>query len=78
VASPNTEGLVEVNRSTLVGLVRSGAYIQDQQGQIVYLPIGGRVYQGTLTDISLVNKTATFRVVRGSQTEVLTLQISEN
>jgi len=78
VAAPNSEGLVEVNRSSLVGLVRSGAYIQDQQGQIVYLPIGGRVYQGTLTDISLVSKTATFRVVRGSQTEVLTLQIREN
>lgn len=75
---PNSEGLPDVNRSRLVGLVRSGVYLEDQQRQIVYIPIGGRVYLGTLDEISLSRKTATFRVTRGNSTEFVTLQISEN
>jgi Tfp pilus assembly protein PilO len=75
---PNSEGLPDINRSTLVGLVRSGVYLEDQQRQIVYIPIGGRVYLGTLDEISLSRKTATFRITRGNQTEFVTLQISEN
>jgi len=75
---PNREGLPDINRSTLVGLVRSGVYLEDQQRQIVYIPIGGRVYLGTLDEISLARKTATFRITRGGQTEFVTLQISEN
>jgi Tfp pilus assembly protein PilO len=75
---PNREGLPDVYRSTLVGLVRSGVYLEDQQRQIVYIPIGGRVYLGTLEEISLARKTATFRLNRGGSTESVTLQISEN
>lgn len=75
---PNSEGLPDVNRSRLVGLVRSGAYLEDQQRQIVYIPIGGRVYLGSLDEISLSRKTATFRITRGNSTEFVTLQISEN
>ena len=75
---PNREGLPDINRSTLVGLVRSGVYLEDQQRQIVYIPIGGRVYLGTLEEISLSRKTATFRITRGTQSEIVTLQISEN
>lgn len=75
---PNSEGLPDVNRSRLVGLVRSGVYLEDQQRQIVYIPIGGRVYLGSLDEISLSRKTATFRITRGSSTEFVTLQISEN
>lgn len=75
---PNSEGLPDVNRSRLVGLVRSGVYLEDQQRQIVYIPIGGRVYLGTLDEISLSRKTATFRITRGNSTEFVTLQISEN
>lgn len=75
---PNSEGLPDVNRSRLVGLVRSGVYLEDQQRQIVYIPIGGRVYLGSLDEISLSRKTATFRITRGNSTEFVTLQISEN
>jgi Tfp pilus assembly protein PilO len=75
---PNREGLPDIYRSTLVGLVRSGVYLEDQQRQIVYIPIGGRIYLGTLEEISLSRKTATFRINRGGVTETVTLQISEN
>jgi len=75
---PNSEGLPDIYRSALVGLVRSGVYLEDQQRQIVYIPIGGRVYLGTLEEISLSRKTATFRINRGGVTETVTLQISEN
>ncbi len=75
---PNRDGLPDIYRSKLVGLVRSGVYLEDQQRQIVYIPIGGRVYLGTLEEISLSRKTATFRINRGGVTETVTLQISEN
>jgi Tfp pilus assembly protein PilO len=75
---PNREGLPDVYRSTLVGLVRSGVYLEDQQRQVVYVPIGGRVYLGTLDEISFSRKTATFRIVRGGVSETITLQMNEN
>jgi hypothetical protein len=75
---PNREGLPDINRSTLVGLVRSGVYLEDQQRQVVYIPIGGRVYLGSLEKISLSLKTATFQIMRGGITETVILKISEN
>jgi Tfp pilus assembly protein PilO len=75
---PNRDGLPDINRSTLVGLVRNGVYLEDQQRQIVYIPIGGRVYLGTLEEISLLRKTAIFRINRGGVSETVTLQMGEN
>lgn len=75
---PNREGLPEINRSKLLGFTVGGILLEDQRGEVVEVKVGGRVYLGTLTEISLAQKTARFRITRNGRAETVTLRITGN
>ena len=75
---PNREGLPELNRSKLLGFTVGGILLEDQNGKVVDVKVGGRVYLGTLTEISLSQKTARFRITRNGRAENVTLRITGN
>jgi Tfp pilus assembly protein PilO len=75
---PNREGLPEINRSKLLGFTVGGVLLEDHKGEIVEVKVGGRVYLGTLTEISLAQKTARFRITRNGRAETVTLRITGN
>lgn len=72
---PNTDGLVNVDDSRLVGLVRAGAYIIDQNNEMRFVPVGSRVYLGTLQSVNMNERTAAFRLNRGGIRDVVVMRI---
>jgi hypothetical protein len=73
----NTEGLPDADRSRLIGLTRTGAYIIDQSNEFKFLPVGSRVFLGTLQQINMNERSAVFRLNRGGIADVVVLRINE-
>lgn len=73
--SPNEEGLPDVDQSRLVGIGGSVIYMMDQNGQMVTLREGDRVYLGRLETINIREGTAIFRLNRGGIIDLVTLEV---
>ena len=73
---PNEEGLPDVDASRIVALTGISAHIVDQNGDLVRLKVGDRVYLGTLREIDIQDGEAIFILNRGGIVDrvVLTLQ----
>lgn len=74
---PNTDNLIDVEQSRLIGLTGSRIFIVDQGGNISSLRIGDNVYLGELESIDLRNKSATFNLNKGGITELVTLETEQ-
>lgn len=75
---PNTDNLPDAERSRLVGLVRAGAYLIDQTGEMRFIPLGGQVYLGNLNRVNMNEQTAVFRLNRGGIRDEIVLRINES
>jgi hypothetical protein len=73
---PNEENLPDVDASRLVALTGISAHIVDQNGSLVRLKVGDRVYLGNLREIDVQEGEAVFVLNRGGIVDrvVLTLQ----
>lgn len=74
---PNEEGLLNVETSRLVGLSGRKVFIIDQNGNLITLEEGDRVYLGTLQSIDINAKTATFQLNKGGITESIILEVQQ-
>jgi Tfp pilus assembly protein PilO len=72
----NDLNLPNVDQSRLVGLTGSGAYIIDQNGEFMFVPVGNRVYLGRLQSVDPSRNTATFTLNRGGIADTVVLRIS--
>ena len=73
----NTDSLVNIEQSRLIGLTGSRVFIIDQEGKIKSLRKGDKVYLGHLQEINLRAKSATFNLNKGGITEMVTLEIEK-
>jgi len=76
-APPNTNDLPETERMRLIELASNGAYIINHNGEFMFLPVGSRVYLGSLQSVNLNQKSATFRLNRGGIPDTVVLTINE-
>jgi len=74
---PNDEGLLNVETSRLVGLSGNKVFAIDQNGNLVTLREGDRVYLGTLQSIDITARTATFQLNKGGIIESITLEVQQ-
>lgn len=74
----NVDNLIDIERSRLIGLVRGGAYLIDQSGELRFIPIGSRVYLGSLIRVNMNEQTAAFRLDRGGIRDDVVLRINES
>ena len=72
---PNTDNLVNVEQSRIIGMTASRIFIVDQGGSVQSLTVGDDVYLGSLQSIDINNKSATFNLNKGGITELVTLEI---
>jgi hypothetical protein len=72
---PNTDNLINVEQSRIIGMTASRIFIVDQGGNVQSLTIGDDVYLGSLQSIDINNKSATFNLNKGGITELVTLEI---
>jgi len=72
---PNTEGLVNVEQSKLIGVSPSAVFIVDQNGKMQTLKKGGKVYLGTLKNINAKKGSAVFELNKGGIVEQITLEV---
>jgi hypothetical protein len=72
---PNTDDLVDVEDSRLVGVSSSSVFLIDQNGTMVTLSPGDRVYLGRLESINIGEGHASFRLNRGGLIDVITLEV---
>ncbi|RNC85360.1 MAG: hypothetical protein ED557_00880 [Balneola sp.] len=72
---PNSDGLVNAEASRIVGIAGNRIFVIGQDGKIISLKVGDRVYLGYLSAIDLNNKTATFNLNKGGIEEVVTLEV---
>lgn len=75
VMPPNEDDLVEVQESRLIGLTSRRAYLVDQNGNLVTLEPGDRVYLGRLDRINMQAEEASFALNRGGVFERVNLQM---
>lgn len=75
---PNEDNLPDIERSRLVGLVRSGAYIIDQANELRFIPVDGPVYLGSMLRVNMNEQTAEFRLNRGGIRDLVVLRINES
>lgn len=73
----NDQNLPNVDQSRLVGLTGTGAYIIDQTGEFMFLPVGSRVYLGRLQSVNPSRNTATFELNRGGISDSVVLRITQ-
>lgn len=73
----NDQNLPNVDQSRLVGLTGGGAYIIDQTGEFMFLPVGARVYLGRLQSVNPTRNTATFELNRGGISDSVVLRITQ-
>jgi len=73
----NEEGLLNVETSRLVGLSGDKVFVIDQNGNLVTLKEGDRVYLGTLQAIDMNARTATFSLDKGGIIETITLEVKQ-
>lgn len=71
----NVEGLLNAEASRIVGLTANRVFVIDQNGKVVSLKVGDKVYLGYLAKIDIENKTATFNLNKGGIQEVVTLEV---
>ncbi len=72
---PNTEDLVEIEKSVLRALTPTFAFVEDQHGELVTLKEGDEVYLGYLTRINSAGNTARFTLNKGGLIESLDLEL---
>jgi hypothetical protein len=75
---PNTENLINVENSRLVALTANSAFIQDQQGAVREIKVGGAVYLGFLSKIDLNKGEALFLMDRGGISDMYVLQLKSS
>jgi len=71
---PNTDNLINVEQSRIIGMTASRIFIVDQGGNVQSLSVGDDVYLGSLQSIDINNKSATFNLNKGGITELVTLE----
>lgn len=71
----NTDGLVNVNSSRIIGVAGNRVFLNDGAGKILSLKVGDKVYLGFLESIDVQQKTATFNLNMGGIEEVVTLEV---
>lgn len=74
---PNEDNLVNVEQSRMIGLTGTRIFVIDQNGDILSIREGDKVYLGHLQDIDLKAKKATFNLNKGGITEMVTLEIEK-
>jgi len=74
---PNTEGLINVEQSRLIGLTAEKLFLVDQTGTLQELQIGDEVYLGSLSSINQQSQAAEFVLNKGGIIEKYTLQIQQ-
>lgn len=72
---PNTENLLNVENSQLVGIGSNMIYMVDQSGSMHTLKEGERVYLGRLETININEGYAKFRLNKGGLVEIVTLEV---
>lgn len=72
---PNSDNLINVEQSRIIGMTASRIFIVDQGGNVQSLAVGDDVYLGSLQSIDINNKSATFNLNKGGITELVTLEI---
>ncbi len=72
---PNTDNLINIEQSRIIGMTASRIFIVDQGGNVQSLTVGDDVYLGSLQSIDINNKSATFNLNKGGITELVTLEI---
>ncbi|HCD52192.1 MAG TPA: hypothetical protein DEQ34_07085 [Balneolaceae bacterium] len=72
---PNTEGLVSIETSRIIGITANRVFIKDGGGSLISLKVGDKVYLGYLSSINIKDKTATFNLNKGGIQEVITLEV---
>ncbi len=75
---PNTENLVDIAHSRLVGLTENRIYIRDQDDQLTVLKPGDQVYSGWLSRIDQSQGRASFTLDRGGVFETVHFTISHS
>jgi len=71
----NDEGLLSAEGSRIVGLTANRVFMISQEGKVVSLKVGDKVYLGYLSSIDVKNKTASFNLNKGGIQEVVTLEV---
>lgn len=71
----NDGGLLSAEGSRIVGLTANRVFLISQEGKVVSLKVGDKVYLGYLSKIDIENKTATFNLNKGGIQEVVTLEV---
>ncbi|TVQ05165.1 MAG: hypothetical protein EA359_03950 [Balneolaceae bacterium] len=74
---PNTDDLPDVDSSRLVVLTGTRAHIIDQNGTLLRLNIGDRVYLGRLTSINMQRGEAVFQLNRGGIRDRVVLTLTQ-
>ncbi|MDR9415633.1 MAG: hypothetical protein RI564_05060 [Gracilimonas sp.] len=74
---PNEDNLVNIEQSRLIGITGKRVFLVDQNGNIISLRKGDKVYLGTLSSIDFSNEMATFNLNKGGITESVTLEIEQ-
>lgn len=72
---PNTNDLVSVEQSKLVGIGNDMVYLLDQNGALQTLRERDRVYLGRLETININQGNATFRLNKGGIVELVSLEV---
>jgi len=65
ILPPNTENLLVVERARVIAILKGLAYIQHQQGNMLTMRVGDRVYLGILEKIDLKKGEVVFAMNRG-------------
>lgn len=74
---PNTNQLINVEESRLIGITNEKIFVLDQSGNLQELKVGDEVYLGSLSAINQTAESATFVLNKGGIIEKYELQIQE-
>ena len=76
ILPPNTENLLVVERAKVIAILKGLAYIQHQDGRMLTMRVGDRVYLGILEKIDLKKGEVVFAMNRGGifDREILRLE----
>lgn len=74
---PNTEGLINVEQSRLIGLTAEKIFLMDQAGTLRELQVGDEVYLGSLSSINQQTQSAVFVLNKGGIVEEYALQLHQ-
>jgi len=62
---PNTDELIDAEKSRLIGITNDKIFLMDQAGRLQELRVGDKVYLGSLSSIDQANESATFLLNKG-------------